>query len=101
MIAPQLVYMRHHSGTIAAGGTAQVVYNPKHATTPDCPRNYFLFQNVSDEDMTIDFDRPAVAGQGILVAAGLAWEPPAGIIFAGFLSVLGATTGKAFVCKIA
>lgn len=86
----------NRSSTITAGGTAQNVYAQK-----DAPKHYLLFQNVSDTAMTIDFDRVAVAGTGILVAAGLAWEPPAGVMFGGYLSVLCATTGKAFVCKTA
>ena len=88
--------LTNKSGTITAGGTAQDVY-PAAAS----PKHYFLFQNVSDEGMTIDFGTPAVVGKGILIAAGLAWEPPAGFLPQGRLSVVAATTGKAFVCKIA
>ena len=62
---------------------------------------YLLFQNVSDTAMTIDFGVAAVADTGILIPAGTAWEPPSGYIFDGKLSVLCATTGKKFVCKIA
>ena len=93
---PQLFPLRNFSGTITAGGTAQNVYTP--ATAPKV--NGVLFQNVSDTDMTIDFDQDAVAGTGILVAAGLAYQTPEGFVFSGKLSVLCATTGKAFVCKI-
>ena len=38
---------------------------------------------------------------GIQVKAGEAYEPPAGIMFKGRMSVLCATTGKKFVCKTA
>lgn len=82
------------SGTITTGGTAQNVYAKAAA-----PKHYLLFQNVSDTAMTIDFDRAAVANEGILIPAGTAFEFPAGVMAGGYLSVLCATTGKAFVCK--
>lgn len=86
----------NRSGTITAGGTAQNVY-----AKGDAPKHYLLFQNVSDTAMTIDFDRAAVADTGILIPAGMAFEFPAGVMVGGYLSVLCATTGKAFVCKTA
>jgi len=96
MFTPSHCKLRNKSGTIDEGGTAQDVY-----AANDAPKVYLLFQNVSDTDMTIEFDTAAVADTGILIAAGTAWEPPAGYIFSGKLSVLCATTGKKFVCKIA
>ena len=96
MFTPSHCKLRNKSGTIAAGGTAQDVYSEQ-----DAPKVYLLFQNVSDTAMTIEFDGPAVADKGILIPAGTAWEPPSGYIFKGKLSVLCATTGKKFVCKIA
>ena len=96
MLTPQHLDLRNKSGTITTGGTSQAVW-----TTQDKPRFYCLFQNISDTDMTIEFGADAVAGQGILIKAGQAWETPAGIMFDGPLNVLCATTGKAFVCKIA
>jgi len=95
MLTPAHLKLKNKSGTITEGGTSQEVWN-----TQDKPRYYCLFQNISDTDMTIDFGIPAVAGKGILVTAGLAWETPAGIMFDGPLNVICATTGKAFVCKI-
>lgn len=96
MFTPSHCKLRNKSGTITAGGTAQNVY-----TEQDAPKVYLVFQNISDTAMTIDFDVNAVADTGILIPAGTSWEPPAGYIFSGRLSVLCATTGKKFVCKIA
>ena len=96
MLTPVHQPLINRSGSITTGGTAQEVYSKQ-----DAPKYYLLFQNISDEDMTIDFNTDAVADQGILVPAGLAWEPPAGVIFDGKLSVLSATTGKKFICKTA
>jgi hypothetical protein len=96
MLTPAHIILNNKSGTITTGGTSQVVW-----TAQDQPRYYCLFQNVSDTDMTIEFKKPAVAGTGILIKAGVSWEPPAGIMFEGPMSVICATTGKAFVAKIA
>jgi hypothetical protein len=94
MFTPSHCKLRNKSGTIAAGGTAQDIYAANAA-----PRFYLLVQNVSDEDLWVDFDRDAAANTGILIKAGTAWEPLT--LFTGRLSIFGATTGKYFVCKIA
>lgn len=92
---PVKLPLKNCSGTITANATAQDVY-----TAAQAPQHMLLFQNVSDTDMTIEFDGPAVVGEGILVKAGLAYEPPPHVIFSGRLSVICATAGKKFVCKI-
>lgn len=92
---PIFLPLKNLSGIITSGGTAQDLY-----AANDAPRHSFLFQNVSDTDMTLEFGATAVAGTGILVAAGLAYEPPPHVLHSGKCSVLCATTGKAFVCKI-
>lgn len=96
MLTPSKTKLIDRSGSITAGGTAQDVYDHR-----DGPKHYFLFQNRSDTVMYIDFGIDATSTTGIEIAAGGAWEPPAGIIFTGRLSVLCATTGKTFVCKTA
>lgn len=96
MLTPAHLKLRDKSGTITNGGTFQEVWNDQ-----DKPRYYVLFQNISDTDMYIDFGKAPTVGTGVLVKAGLAWETPAGIMFDGPFNVLCATTGKAFVCKIA
>lgn len=95
MSNPIILPLSNFSGTITTGGTAQDVYE-----TAKAPRHSFLFQNVSDTDMTVEFGSDAVADKGILVKAGLAFEMPPGVLWSGRLSVLCATTGKAFVCKV-
>lgn len=91
---PQQLPLRNFSGSITEGGTAQDVYSAAQA-----PKNSFEFQNVSDTAMTLEWGKNAVVDTGILVPAGLAYYMPPGVIYTGRLSVLCATTGKAFVCK--
>jgi hypothetical protein len=94
MTTPLIAQLVNRSGSIASGGTAQDIYAANAA-----PRFYLLVQNVSDEDLWVDFDRDAAANTGILIKAGTAWEPLT--LFTGRLSIFGATTGKYFVCKTA
>lgn len=96
MLTPAHTTLRNRSGVIATLNVSQVVW-----TQQDKPKYYLLFQNVSDTDMTIEFGAPAVVDEGILVKAGVGYEPPAGVMFDGPLNVICATAGKAFVCKIA
>lgn len=96
MLTPGHTTLRNKSGTIAEEDVSQEVYDVK-----DKPKFYCLLQNVSDTDMTFDFGRKAVVGEGILLKAGQAWEPPAGVMFDGPLNIICASAGKAFVCKIA
>lgn len=97
MLTPHHQPLLDWSGTIAAGGTAQNLFEAN-----DSPRFYFLFQNTSDTEMRLDWgSKLATADKSILIAAGAAWEPPAGVMFHGPASVFCATTGKTFVCKTA
>ncbi len=89
------------STTIAAGGTAQDVY-----TADQTPKNGFEFFNTSDTVMYLDFGTAATTTKGIPVppmvddVPGCYYVPgPSGVVPAGRLSVLCATTGKTFVCK--
>lgn len=89
------------SGSIAAGGTAQDIYSAAQK-----PRLGFEFFNTSDTVMYLDFGTPATTTKGIPVppmvddVPGCYYAPgPSGVIPAGRLSVLCATTGKTFVCK--
>ena len=91
------VSMKNHSGSITEGGTAQWLFEQNER-----PKAYFMFQNTSDTDMYLDFsDDLATEENGILIAPGVAYEPPAGVIFDSRASVLCATTDKTFVCKTA
>lgn len=85
------------SGTITAGGTAQDVFDENKG------RQYLLIQNVSDEDLWINFGIDAVASQPSIkiVANGSAeWsEAGTGVVPTALMSIIGATTGKAFTAK--
>lgn len=89
------VYLEDFSGVTEEDSVAMDAYEAKQA-----PKHYFLFQNVSDADMYIDFDREATTSKGIKVAAGLAFEPPPGVVFVGRLSVMSETAGKRWICKV-
>lgn len=85
------------SGTITTGGTAQTVF------PANTGRQYLLIQNVSDEDQWVNFGIAAVASQpSIKIAAGNALEFSAagtGVVPTALVSIIGATTGKAFTAK--
>lgn len=84
------------SGSITAGGTAQDIYSAQQK-----PRLGFEFFNTSDTVMYLDFGTNATTTRGIPVPAGGSYYLPGagGVVPSGRLSVLCATTGKAFVCK--
>lgn len=96
MLTPPKQPLQDKSGTITTGGTAQNVYSKQ-----DSPKYHVDFQNISDTAMWIRFGKAAEADRGIYIPAGGYWEPPAGVMFDGPLSVLCATTGKKFLCNIA
>jgi len=81
------------SGTIAVGGTSQVVSAALNT------RRYLVFQNHSDTDMWINFGTAAVAGQPSvkIFANGGAYEPLVAPF--GSINVICATGGKTFTCK--
>lgn len=81
------------SGTIAAGGTAQVIapFNPA--------RHYLSIQNISDTDMWIAFGAAAVADSpsfNLLAGEIAEWGSDAREMICRPISVIGATTGKKF-----
>ncbi len=82
------------SGTITTGGTAQQLAAAMAA------RRYFLLQNNSDTGAWFNFGVVAVASQpSIFLAAGASYENPAHFCPSGFVSIIGATTGKIFTAK--
>lgn len=94
MSRPVSMILIDKSGTIAAGGTAQVVA----AARPG--RAYLFIQNVSDSDMWVNFGATAVAAQpSIKLVAGASFVMEAGIVCDQAISVICATTGKAFTAK--
>jgi len=80
------------SGSITAGGTAQV------AMVANGGRQGFVFQNVSAGDLWVDFTGTAVADKpSIKVVAGALLDcSDGGICPITAMSVIGATTGQKF-----
>lgn len=86
-----------HSGTITTGGTSQELMPARDA------RIWLFIQNLSTENLWIDFDTPAVASQpSIQLTAGSAIEFSGGStswVPEDAINIIGATTGSAFVAK--
>lgn len=93
-IAPHHVAFTDRSGTITTGASAQ------EAAPENLNRRLLFVQNVSDTNLWVNVGAAAVANQpSILLVpnAMLQWGPD--VVPTGAVSVIGATTGKAFVCK--
>jgi len=82
------------SSTITTGGTAQTILVANSARTG------ISFQNISDTDMYLNTTGTATAGAGsYLIKAGGAYVTDYGAKDSQAISLLCATTGKAFTCK--
>jgi hypothetical protein len=85
------------SGAMTAGGTSQVV----QAADPN--RQYMLVQNISAEDMWINFGVAAVQDKpSIKLSAGSSMQYSVGgtgIVPTGSINIVSATTGSKFVAK--
>lgn len=82
------------SGTITSGATAQTM------VATNATRKYLYIQNVSDTTMWINFTTTAVANQPSLsITAGSSFVMESTFVSTELVSVIGATTGKAFTCK--
>lgn len=85
------------SGTITAGATAQQVF------TQNTGRQYLLIQNISTGDLWVNFGVTAVQLQpSIKLVAGASVEfssAGTGVVPTALVSIIGATTGQAFVAK--
>jgi hypothetical protein len=85
----------NRSGSITTGATAQAV------CAANAKRRFLLFQNISAEDMWINFDgTTAVADQPSILLptkTSMIWDGP--FVPNGAISVIAATTGSKFVCK--
>jgi hypothetical protein len=85
------------SGTMAVGGTSQQVF----AAKPD--RSYFLFQNLSVEDMWINFGVAANANQpSILVVSRASVQfsiNGTGVVPTDTVNVVSATSTSAYTAK--
>lgn len=89
-----LTGLQNKSGTIAAGGVAQVL------AAANKERRGFWIQNVSSGDLWVSEVGNASATQpSILLAAGQMYEPFPGVCPTGAISIFGATTGQAFSAR--
>lgn len=92
--APVIGSLTDRSGSIAAGGTSQEVAPAK------ANRAYFIFQNISDTAMWINFGAAATADNNSIYLAA-----QGSVLFNGSfipsqsVNVLCVTTGKKFVAK--
>jgi len=86
--------LSNKSGTITTGGAAQQI------ASSNSDRRYFLFQNLSTDDLWINFGSTAVANQpSIRIAAGEKFIIDGTFVCNELVSVIGATTGQAYTCK--
>ncbi|MGI8685130.1 MAG: hypothetical protein ACR2MO_08610 [Acidimicrobiales bacterium] len=82
------------SGTIAAGGAAQVLM------AANATRLYLFVVNLSTGDLWINFGTNAVAAQpSIRLQAGDSFVMEAGFVSTQAVSIIGATTAQAFAAK--
>ncbi len=87
------------SGTITTGGVAQSI------TVPNAylQRKSLIIQNISDTPMYINIGSTATSSSGsfLLAANGgvFNWSTPGFVPQSTTISILCATTGKAFTCK--
>lgn len=86
--------LTNRSGTITAGATAQTI------AAALATRRYFFLQNVSTGDLWVNFGTTAVAAQpSIKLLPEAVLEYDGGFVPTGLVSLIGATTGQAFVAK--
>lgn len=83
------------SGTVTSGGSAQTI------AAANAARRYFIIQNHSDTDLWLNFGVAAVANQPSfkIAANGGTMVFEGSYIPTGLVSIIGATTGKAFTAK--
>lgn len=93
-ITPTHAALIDNSDDITLGGTAQTVESAGRV------RKFFLFQNISDTTMWVNFGVTAVGDlPSIQVVAGASLIFDGSFVPTGNVSVMCATTGKKFVCK--
>lgn len=87
-------FLTDRSGTIATGGTAQVLM------AANSQRRGYWVQNVSSGDLWINALGPAVANQpSILIPPRALYEVDASTVPTTEISIIGATTGQAFSAR--
>lgn len=94
VVAPAAATYVNRSGTITAGGTAQV------AMALNASRRGFSIQNNSTGDLWFDTLATAVQSQpSFKLPAGALYETPYGGCPTGAVSIIGATTAQAFTAR--
>lgn len=82
------------SGTIVAGGTAQVLF------AGVVPTNGYLIANNSSQTLYVsDVGAATAGGASIPISAGALFITPSGYNPTGAVSLLGTTTGQAFAAR--
>ncbi|MFX1516903.1 MAG: hypothetical protein ACFFC6_11370 [Promethearchaeota archaeon] len=93
-ITPRRGTLTDRSGTITSGGSSQTL------AAANTSRNYFFFQNLSSEDLYINFtDAATVDDDSIKVASGGSFVMEDAFVSTEIITVIGATTGSKFVAK--
>ena len=93
-IAPSQGTLTDRSGTITLGGTAQQL------APAAVYRRWLFIQNISVGDLWINFTTTAVQTQpSIKIAAGGTFVMENSACTYELISIIGATTGQAFVAK--
>ena len=82
------------SGSLTTGGTAQTIAALRAG------RSYFLFQNISPDDLWINCGVTAVQDQpSFKIIAGGSFVMEGNSVCTDLISVIGATTGQKFSAK--
>ena len=95
-VESKILRFTNYSGAIIAGGTSQLLFTSLMAS------HYMLLQNLSTGNLWFNFDDTATVGNAgsLLLSPNQSYETPANIGFAQACSIIGATTGQLFTCKV-
>ncbi|MNV12917.1 hypothetical protein D3C71_1035420 [compost metagenome] len=86
--------LTNRSGTITAGGTSQVLM------AANATRKYLFIQNVSVNDLWIDFGTAAIANQpSIKLVANAVYIQENSFVSTQAVNIIGATTAQAYTAK--
>ena len=94
VISPAQSTVTDRSGTISSGGVAQTLANANTS------RKYLIIQNLSAENLYINFTTTAVQGQpSLLLLPNGSFVMEGSFVSTEAVSIIGATTGSAFAAK--
>lgn len=87
-------------GTLTDRNTTITQANVSQQLAPANPnRSYFIFQNVSDTDMSLDFGQAAIIGTSFLCIPKASFVMEDSFISTQSINVICATQGKAYAAK--